>query len=104
MCSEKNIITERIQYKRHVFDMARLPKVVLHGYCGKNNIPQPTYECTRSDRQFYSTVTMQEKQYSSVYWHKKPRYAEQVAALVCCFHLGLYEEDFLLSIGCLHKR
>lgn len=106
MFNERNIITERIQYNRHFFNIATLPlpKLVLHGHCGKNGIPLPTYECTRTDRQFYSTVTIQDKQYASVIWHRNARYAQQAAALVCCTHLGLYKKDFLLSIGCLHAR
>lgn len=102
--SEKNIIHERMQYNPKIFDRNRIPKLVLHGHCGKNGIPQPTYENTRIDRQFNSIITLQDKQYTSVLLHKDERYAEQVAALVCCYHLGLYDEDFLVSIGCLHRR
>lgn len=102
--NEQNIINERVRYKRYFFDMATLPKVILHGYCGKNKIPQPIYDCRRVDRQFYCIVTVQDKQYTSVFWSRDARYAEQAAALVCCFHLGLYQENFLVSIGCLYKR
>lgn len=104
MFAEKNVLTECVHYKRHFFDLATLPKLILHAYCGRHNIPLPTYDCTRSDRQFYSSVTVQDKQYASVFWHRNAKYAQQAAALVACFRLGLYEEDFLLSVGCLHKR
>ncbi|XP_037034446.1 tRNA-dihydrouridine(20) synthase [NAD(P)+]-like [Bradysia coprophila] len=102
--SQKNIIHERMQYRRHFFDLDRLPKFVLHKYCVENNIPLPTYDSTRIDRQFNSIITMQDKQYASVFLHKDSRNAQQAAALVCCYHLGFYEEDFLVSMGCLYQR
>lgn len=79
MFSEKNIIPERILFKRHFFDVATLPKVILHGHNGRNKIPLPIYEWRRG-RQFNSVVTIEGKQYSSVFWNKNARYA---AAFVC---------------------
>lgn len=102
--SEENVIAERMQYRRHFFDINRLPKVVLHEFCQKNNIPNPTYANTRVDRQFYSIITIQDKRYASVFLHKDSRNAQQAAAIVCCYHMGLYEEDFLVSMGCLYHR
>ncbi|XP_037034447.1 tRNA-dihydrouridine(20) synthase [NAD(P)+]-like [Bradysia coprophila] len=103
-CSEKNIIHERMQYKRKLFGCYSIPKSILYGYCGRNDIPTPTYDTTRIDRQFYCIITVRDKQYTSVLLQKDERYAQQAAALVCCYHLGLYDEDFLVSIGCLYKR
>lgn len=101
MFKEKNVITGRVHYKRHFFDT--LPKVILHAYCSKNKLPQPIYHATRHDRQFSSIVTIQESQYGSVYWHKSAKYSSQAAALVACIHFGLYDKDFLSSIGCIRN-
>ncbi|KAG4069454.1 hypothetical protein HA402_001753 [Bradysia odoriphaga] len=102
--SKTNIIHERMEYRRKVFDVNSIPKSILNGYCGRNGIPKPTYETTRINSQFYSIVTVRDKQYTSVLLQKDERDAQQAAALVCCYHLGLYDEDFLVSIGCLYKR
>lgn len=103
MLNEENVIGDWIQYKRQCFGNDR-PKTVLYSYCGKNRIPPPKYESRRVDRQFYSICTFQEKKYSSTVWHRSKKLAEQAAALVCSFHVGLYEEDFLISTGCLFTR
>lgn len=104
MFKGQNIIIEWMQYKRHCFDVATLPKTVIHVYCKKNDIPLPTYDTKRMDRRHYSIIKLQDEQYTTVIWHRNKKVAEQASALVCASHLGLYEEDFLMSVGCLIKR
>lgn len=104
MFNDKNIIIEWMQYKKQCFDAARTPKKEIQLYCDTNQISLPTYESNMIDQRFYSIITLEEKQYTTVIGHRNKRIAEQAAALVCGFRLGLYEEDFLLSIGCLIER
>lgn len=102
--NDRNIIVEWIKYKRQCFDVVKTPKIVIRAYCDANRIPLPTYETNMVDQQFYSIIKLQDKQYTSVIWHRNKKMAEQAAALVCGFQLGLYDEAFLLSIGCLISR
>lgn len=104
MFNDKNIIVERMQYNHYRFNVATIPKTVIYAYCDKNKIPLPTYESKRMDRRWYSIIKFNDKEYTSVIWHRNRKVAEQAAALVCAFHLGLYEEDFLLCNGCLSRR
>lgn len=99
---DENIMSEPINYMRKCFDI--LPKTVLRTYASRNKISLPIYESKRTDRLFYAIVTFQEKKYASVIYHGNWKCAEQAAALVCSFRLGLFEEDFLLSTGSLIKH
>lgn len=109
MFNDRNIIIEWMQYKKQYFDAYRNPKQTIREYCDKNGIPLPTYETNMSStkhqrHQFYSIITYEGKKFTSVFWNRNKTTAEQSAALVCAFHLGLYEEYFLQSIGCLINR
>lgn len=102
--ADENIKFALMRFQRKYFGIDTLPKVLLHGYCGKNKLPMPTYETRREDRLHYSVATFNGQKYASLIWDRERRHAEQSAALVICHHLGLFEEHFLVVIGCLLDR
>lgn len=98
---DENIKFSLMRFQRKYFSMDTLPKVLVHGYAGRNKIPLPTYETRREDRLFYSVINFNGQKFASLIWDREKKYAEHAAALVVCHHLGLFEEHFLTVIGCL---
>lgn len=98
---DDNITFVLMRFQRKYFGLDTLPKVLLHGYAGRNKIPFPTYETRREDRLYYSVVTFNGTKFSSLIWSREAKSAEQAAALVVCHHLGLFQTHFLTVIGCL---
>ncbi|XP_055298645.1 tRNA-dihydrouridine(20) synthase [NAD(P)+]-like isoform X2 [Sitodiplosis mosellana] len=101
MYEDQNITFTLMRFQRKYFGLETLPKVLIYGYAGRNKLPIPTYETKREDRLFYSIVTFNGQKFASLIWDREKKFAEQAAALVVCHHLGLFEEHFLIVIGCL---
>ncbi|CAH0557590.1 unnamed protein product [Brassicogethes aeneus] len=76
-----------------------LPKSKIIGHCQKNRLKNPTYETINKDKLFRAVCHYQGKKYSSSYWEKNKRFAEQGAALVCAVSLGLIEKEQLVKDG-----
>ncbi|XP_056643991.1 tRNA-dihydrouridine(20) synthase [NAD(P)+]-like [Diorhabda sublineata] len=77
----------------------QLPKSRLIVYCGKNKYDSPKYKVFNEDKLFRAVVTLNDKKYSSSYWEKNKKYAEQGAALVACVSLGLIDREQLVKDG-----
>ncbi|KAK4878980.1 hypothetical protein RN001_007126 [Aquatica leii] len=78
---------------------ADLPKSMLIAWCNKNKCKSPSYETIHEDKLFKSVLTLNGKKYSSTFWEKNKRFAEQGAALVCLCSLGLVDVDTLIENG-----
>ncbi|KAF5273555.1 hypothetical protein FQR65_LT04553 [Abscondita terminalis] len=78
---------------------ADLPKTKLISWCNKNKYKSPTYETVHEDKLFKSVLTLNGKRYSSTFWEKNKRFAEQGAALVCLCSLGLVDVGSLIEKG-----
>lgn len=76
-----------------------LPKTKLLVYAKKNGLGQPKYDTRQEDKLFKSVVTVNHKKYSSSYWEKNKRWAEQGAALVCLCALGIVSKEELMRNG-----
>lgn len=76
-----------------------LPKSKLIKYCGQNKLKVPTYKIINEDKLFRAIATLNGKKYSSSYWEKNKRFAEQGAALACCVALGLIDKQTLIDNG-----
>lgn len=98
---EDGIIITNAKYKRQYFGYNELPKSILHAHAGRNKIPLPTYETIREERLFRSIITFQGIRYTSLLFEKHAKHAEQNAAMVCCYHLGLIDKEFLRNLGML---
>ncbi|KAF5302114.1 hypothetical protein FQA39_LY10449 [Lamprigera yunnana] len=82
---------------------ADLPKTKLISWCHKNKVISPTYETKHKDKLFKSILTLNGKKYSSNFWEKNKRFAEQGAALVCLCSLGLINVESLIKNGSILK-
>lgn len=93
-------IEENIEFIRsNYLKDTDLPKSVLHTYTKKKLRTVPTYEAEQNDRIFRAVLSLGSKKYSSSFWEKNKRCAEQGAALVCMLHLGLVTKDELVENG-----
>lgn len=80
-----------------------LPKSRLHAWAGKNGYSLPKYNTQHIEKLFRTIVTFNEKKYTSTFWEKNKKFAEQGAALVCLHHLGIVSEDELIKTGSIIK-
>jgi tRNA-dihydrouridine synthase 2 len=92
---EENIAFIRSNYTRDI----DLPKSILHTYTKQKLRTVPTYTTEQRDKLFRSTMTLENKKYSSLFWEKNKKFAEQGAAMVCSLHLGLITKKELLDNG-----
>lgn len=57
------------------------------------------FSTEQQDKLFRSTLTINDKQFSSAFWEKNKKYAEQGASLVAMFHYKLVTENELNENG-----
>ncbi|XP_063529174.1 tRNA-dihydrouridine(20) synthase [NAD(P)+]-like [Cydia strobilella] len=93
----------KVCFIRGNFDDLNLPKARLHAWAGKNRHDLPVYDTKQVTKLFRTIITFNGKKYTSSFWEKNKKFAEQGAALVCLFYLGLVTEDELLQLGSIIK-
>ncbi|XP_063376199.1 tRNA-dihydrouridine(20) synthase [NAD(P)+]-like [Cydia fagiglandana] len=93
----------KVCFIRGNFDDLNLPKARLHAWAGKNGHNLPVYDTKQVTKLFRTIITFNGKKYTSSFWEKNKKFAEQGAALVCLFYLGLVTEDELLQLGSIIK-
>lgn len=93
----------QVCFIRANFNDLNLPKARLHAWAGKNGHKLPTYNTEQVQKLFRTILTFNGKKYTSSFWEKNKKFAEQGAALVCLFHLGLTTEEELKKIGSIMK-
>nr|CAD7594079.1 unnamed protein product [Timema genevievae] len=106
---EGDMVTElQCAFLRNVYGSdVELPKTRLLMWSRKNRVRQPEYNTLQEDKLFKSVVTVDGKKYSSSFWsvyirqEKNKRWAEQGAALVCLWALGLESIETLSKHGCI---
>lgn len=96
---EENIAFLRSNFLKDV----DLPKSVLHFYTKKTLRTVPTYVTEQRDKLFRSTLTLSKKKYSSTFWEKNKKSAEQGAALVCLLHLEMVSKQDLMDNGSMNS-
>ncbi|XP_066254088.1 tRNA-dihydrouridine(20) synthase [NAD(P)+]-like [Euwallacea similis] len=94
-----DVYTVKCAFIRVNFHDPDLPKSRLISYCGKNKLKVPKYKIINKDKLFRAVVTVDERRYTSSYWEKNKRFAEQGAALSCCVGLGLIDRKTLVTNG-----
>lgn len=98
----ENVVMLSCAFLRSIFPSdVDLPKTKLLMWTRKNRLKQPIYDTVQEDKLFQSVVTVDGKKYSSSYWEKNKKWAEQSAALVCLVTLGLLDADMLKESGCI---
>ncbi|KAM3964688.1 LOW QUALITY PROTEIN: dihydrouridine synthase 2 [Aphomia sociella] len=93
----------KVCFIRANFNDLNLPKSRLHAWAGKNGYKIPTYETQQIEKLFRTIITFNEKKFTSSFWEKNKKFAEQGAALVCLHHLGLVTQDELVQLGSIIK-
>ncbi|XP_017141563.1 tRNA-dihydrouridine(20) synthase [NAD(P)+]-like [Drosophila miranda] len=78
-----------------------LPKTVLYVYAGKMGKSPPAYETQQCDKLFRAICSYDDQRYSSTFWEKNKKQAEQGAALVALLHIGQLQEEPLRENGSL---
>ena len=72
---------------------------MLYTYASKQQLDAPHYETQQMDKLFRAICSFDGKRYSSSFWEKNKRQAEQGAALVCLLNIGVVEEQTLVKNG-----
>ncbi|CAH2104683.1 unnamed protein product [Euphydryas editha] len=98
-----NVIKMKVCFIRANFNDLNLPKSQLHAWAGKNGIKLPHYETHQVEKLFCCIITFNGNKYTSTFWEKNKKFAEQGAALVALFHLGLIKEEDLIKLGSVIK-
>lgn len=98
---EDDIITKQLAFIRCSYTSdPDLPKSKLIAWCGKQDKSfKPSYKTINEDKLFRSILTLDGKKYSSSFWEKNKKFAEQGAALVCINSLGLIDDVQLIKDG-----
>ncbi|XP_020290816.1 tRNA-dihydrouridine(20) synthase [NAD(P)+]-like isoform X2 [Pseudomyrmex gracilis] len=81
-----------------------LPKTRLLKWTKENRKKMPVYNTRQEDKLFCSVVTVDGKKYGSSFWEKNKKYAEQGAALVCLYFLGIVDQESLTAGGNIPLR
>lgn len=100
---DDGVICTNVAFFRAHYTDKELPKTVLHCYAMKHDLEQPTFVTQQQDRLFRSVMAFDKKKYTSSYWEKNKRFAEQSAALVGLLHLGLIDREILIKNGSILK-
>lgn len=93
----------QVCFIRASFNDLNLPKAQLHLWAGKKGHKLPTYDTQQIEKLFRTIITFNGKKYTSSFWEKNKKFAEQGAALVCLHSLGLVSEDDLIKFGSIIK-
>ncbi|XP_053625320.1 tRNA-dihydrouridine(20) synthase [NAD(P)+]-like isoform X2 [Plodia interpunctella] len=93
----------KVCFIRANFNDLNLPKTQLHTWAGKNGLKLPVYETQQIEKLFRTIITFDGKRYTSTFWEKNKKFAEQSAALVCLYKLGLVTEEQLIILGSVIK-
>lgn len=78
-----------------------LPKSHLLIWARRKGCDDPIYETKQIDKRFKSVVTIDGQKYSSLFWEKNKRWAEQAAALVCLCSRGIVDSEHLKKLGAM---
>ncbi|XP_049278290.1 tRNA-dihydrouridine(20) synthase [NAD(P)+]-like [Anopheles funestus] len=78
-----------------------LPKSKLYLHAVRNGLERAQYDVQQKDKLFRAFVRFDGQRYTSSFWEKNKRYAEQAAALVCLLKRGVESRDELIRNGAM---
>uniref|UniRef100_A0A182N126 Uncharacterized protein n=1 Tax=Anopheles dirus TaxID=7168 RepID=A0A182N126_9DIPT len=82
-------------------DDTTLPKSRLYLHALRAGLARAQYEVQQKDKLFRAIILLDGQRYSSTFWEKNKRYAEQAAALVCLLKRGVESRDELIRNGAM---
>ncbi|XP_037938315.1 tRNA-dihydrouridine(20) synthase [NAD(P)+]-like [Teleopsis dalmanni] len=77
----------------------QLPKTMLYTFSCQQQKQKPIYETQGINKLFRTICAYDGKKYTSSFWEKNKKQAEQGAALVCLLNIGVVSEDSLIRNG-----
>ena len=97
---EEDVVVMHCAFLRnsYVSDL-ELPKSILHKWTQSQRKKMPHYDTRQKGKLFRSIVTLDGRKFGSSFWEKNKKWAEQGAALVCLFSLGLVSEKAFAASG-----
>ncbi|XP_050452014.1 tRNA-dihydrouridine(20) synthase [NAD(P)+]-like isoform X1 [Cataglyphis hispanica] len=119
---EKDTKDNNVSYKRKIYEEndvslmrcaflrnsytrdSELPKTRLLKWTKENRKKMPIYNTRQEDKLFCSIVTVDGRKYGSSFWEKNKKWAEQGAALVCLYFLGVINKESLSASGNIISR
>lgn len=93
----------QVCFIRANFNDLNLPKGQLHAWAAKNGHKLPVYKTRQVGKLFSTIITFNGTKYTSSFWEKNKKFAEQGAALVCLHYLGIVSEEELIKFGSIIK-
>lgn len=101
---EDDVIVMKCAFLRNSYTHdLELPKSRLLKWTKENRTDIPVYHTEQEDKLFRSVVLVDKKKYSSSFWEKNKKWAEQGAALVCLCALGVTDVEKLAKDGSIIK-
>ncbi|EDW00551.1 GH12926 [Drosophila grimshawi] len=98
----EGVISRKMAFLRSTYTSdTQLPKTVLYVHAGRLGKQPPCYETQRCDKLFRAICSYDGQRYSSSFWEKNKKQAEQGAALVALLELGQLNEKDLYDNGSL---
>lgn len=90
---EEDVFLMRCAFLRNNYITdSELPKTRLFKWTKENRKKMPVYNTRQENKLFCSVVTVDGRKYGSSFWEKNKKWAEQGAALVCLYFLGIIDE------------
>ncbi|XP_076648716.1 dihydrouridine synthase 2 [Halictus rubicundus] len=100
LSEEEDIVLMHCAFLRNNYASdLELPKTILHKWAQTQRKKMPQYETLQKGKLFRSIITVDGRRYGSSFWEKNKKWAEQGAALVCLFSMGLVSEKALAATG-----
>ncbi|XP_017007273.2 tRNA-dihydrouridine(20) synthase [NAD(P)+]-like [Drosophila takahashii] len=97
-----NVICRNMPFLRSTYPSDNhLPKTQLYVHAAREGKSPPAYETQQCDKLFRSICSFDGQRFSSSFWEKNKKQAEQGAALVALLHLGQLEAQVLRDNGSL---
>ncbi|KAH8266559.1 hypothetical protein KR018_001418, partial [Drosophila ironensis] len=95
------VICRNMPFLRSTYANNHLPKTQLYVHAGRTGKSPPGYVTQQCDKLFRAICSYDGQRFSSSFWEKNKKQAEQGAALVALLHLGQLEEEALRENGSL---
>ncbi|KYM94681.1 PREDICTED: tRNA-dihydrouridine(20) synthase [NAD(P)+]-like [Cyphomyrmex costatus] len=99
---EEDVFLMRCAFLRNSYITdSELPKTRLLKWTKEHHKKMPVYNTRQENKLFCSVVTVDGRKYGSSFWEKNKKWAEQGAALVCLYFLGIIDEKNLTTCNIL---
>ncbi|EDW82749.2 uncharacterized protein Dwil_GK10156 [Drosophila willistoni] len=96
------LICRHVAFLRSTYQSdTELPKTRLYVHAGRLSKSPPAYETKQCDKLFRAVCLFDGQRFSSTFWEKNKKQAEQGAALVALLHMGQMDEEMLRHNGSL---